>query len=189
MSNEIVEGLSWDDDLGEIDEQVSEESIKAAEDMGKVPVGKYLCRCADSIPKQKDFANYSCIAAGLRLEIIKALEKNGQPVKDEDSENYAGRSIFDDVSLYSSAEKDGMRNRRIMIASRFGLINSSADKITKSMWKTDIIGKLVVVEYIEEGYIPKSSTVERKIRKVAFDGYTSAEGIDTASLTPDIDDI
>jgi hypothetical protein len=66
--------LTWDDDDIDIDEEVSEEDIKNAESMGKVAVGRYFCECVGSEPKQKDFANYSCIAANLRWEIQKVLE-------------------------------------------------------------------------------------------------------------------
>ena len=181
--------LTWDDDLGEIDEQVTEEAIKNAESMGKVPVGRYFCKCVGSLPKQKDFTNYSCIAVGLRWEILKVLEINGEPVKGDAGEAYEGRAIFDNVALYSPFEKDGMRNRRILIASRTGLISSSNDKITKEMWKNDIIGKNIILNYIEEGYTPKGSTVEKKVRKVAFDGYESADGMEITDQTPNIDDI
>jgi len=190
MANEITENeLSWDDDLGDIDEEVTEETMKEAEAMGKVPVGKYLCECIDSQPKQKDFANYSCIAASLRLQIVKVLELNGEAVKGDEGETYEGRTIFDDVALYSGAEKDGMRNRRILIAKRMGLIGGSSDKITKAMWKKDVLGKKVIINYIEESYTPKGSTVERKVRKVAFDGYESADGMEITDQTPNIDDI
>ena len=182
--------LSWDDDLGDIDEEVSEETIKAAESMGKVPVGKYLCECVGSTPKQKDFRDYSCIAASLRWNILKVLELDSVAVTGDEGEAYEGRTIFDDVALYSGSEKDGMRNRRILIAKRCGLIgNGMSDKITKAMWQKDIIGKKVIINYIEEGYTPKGSTVEKKIRKVAFDGYESADGIEITDQTPDIDDI
>jgi|GEM_PF-856513 len=189
MSYETENELTWDDDLGEIDEQVTEEAIKNAESMGKVPIGKYFCKCVGSVPKQKDFANYSCIAAGLRWEILKVLEMDGNPVKGDEGGAYEGRTIFDDVALYSPSEKEGMRNRRILIASRTGLIGSSNDKITKAMWKNDIIGKNVILNYIEEGYTQKGSTVERKVRKVAFNGYESADGMEITDQTPDIDDI
>ena len=189
MSNETESILTWDDDLGEIDEQITEDDIKKAENMGKVPVGKYFCECVGSVPKQKDFANYSCIAAGLRWEVLRVLEINGEPVKGDEGEIYEGRLIFDDVALYSPSEKDGMKNRRILIAKRVGLINSSNDKITKKMWKEDIIGKKAIINYIEEAYIPKGSTVEKKTRKIAFDGYESADGIEITDQTPDIDDI
>ncbi len=187
MSEET--NLSWDDDL-DVDEEVSEEDVKTAESMGKVPVGKYLCECVGSSPKQIDFKNYSCIAAALRWNILKVLELDSVVVTGDGGEAYEGRTIFDDIALYSGSEKDGMRNRRILVAKRCGLIgNGMSDKITKKMWQKDVIGKKVIINYIEEGYTPKGSTVEKKIRKVAFDGYESADGIEITDQSPDIDDI
>lgn len=180
--------LSWDDDL-DVDEEVSEEDVKTAESMGKVPVGKYLCECVGSIPKQKDFRDYSCIAAALRWNILKVLKLNDVAVTGDEGEAYEGRMIFDDVALYSGAEKDGMRNRRILIAKRCGLISGMDSRITKSMWQKDIIGKKVIINYIEESYTPANSTVEKKIRKVAFDGYESTDGIEITDQSPNIDDI
>ncbi len=185
----VESNLSWDDDDIDIDEEVSEEDIKEAESMGKVAVGRYFCECVGSEPKQKDFANYSCIAVNLRWEIQKVLELNGKVVKGDEGEAYEGRAIFDDVALYSGMEKDGMRKRRILIAKRVGLIGGSSDKITKEMWKTGIIGKKAIINYIEEEYMPKDGTVMKKSRKVAFDGYESADGMEITDQTPDIDDI
>ncbi len=181
--------LNWDDDDIDIDEEVSEEDIKEAESMGKVAVGRYFCECVGSEPKQKDFANYSCIAANLRWEIQKVLELNNEAVKGDEGEAYEGRAIFDDVALYSVMEKDGMRKRRILIAKRVRLINELSDKITKEMWKTGIIGKKAIINYIEEEYMPKNGTVMKKTRKVAFDGYEDASGIEITNQTPDINDI
>jgi hypothetical protein len=183
------DGLSWDDDTIDIDEEVSEEDIKEAESMGKVAVGRYFCECVGSEPRQKDFANYSCIAANLRWEIQKVLELNGVAVQGDEGEAYEGRAIFDDVALYSGMEKDGMRKRRILVAKRVGLISGSDDKITKEMWKTGIIGKKAIINYIEEEYMPKDGTVMKKSRKVAFDGYESADGMEITDQTPDIDAI
>jgi hypothetical protein len=181
--------LTWDDDTIDIDEEVSEEDIKEAESMGKVAVGRYFCECVGSEPKQKDFANYSCIAANLRWEIQKVLELNSVAVQGDEGEAYEGRAIFDDVALHSDMEKDGMRKRRILIAKRVGLIGGSDDKITKEMWSTGIIGKKAIINYIEEEYVPKDGTVMKKSRKVAFDGYSSPEGIEINDATPDIDSI
>lgn len=181
--------LNWDDDDIDIDEEVSEEDIKEAESMGKVAVGRYFCECVGSEPKQKDFTNYSCIAANLRWEIQKVLEINGVAIQGDEGEAYEGRAIFDDVALYSDLEKDGMRKRRILIAKRVGLISGSSDKITKEMWKIGIIGKKAIINYIEEEYMPKDGTVMKKSRKVAFDGYESADGMKITDQTPDINDI
>ena len=181
--------LSWDDDDIDIDEEVSEEDIKEAESMGKVAVGRYFCECVSSEPKQKDFANYSCIAANLCWEIQKVLELNGVAIQGDEGEAYEGRAIFDDVALYSDMEKDGMKKRRILIAKRVGLIGGSDDKITKAMWSTGIIGKKAIISYIEEEYMPKNRTVMKKSRKIAFDGYESADGMEITDQTPDINDI
>jgi len=180
--------LNWDDEGIDIDEEVSEEDIKAAEAMGKVSVGKYLCECVSSEPKQKDFANYSCIAANLHWQILKVLELNGMAPQGDEGEAYEGRAIFDDVALYSPSEKDGMRKRRILVAKRVGLIGGSEDRITKAMWSTGIIGKKAIIDYIEESYVDKNNN-NKKSRKVAFDGYESADGIEITDQTPDIDDI
>ena len=180
--------LSWDDDNIDIDENVTEEDIKDAEAMGKVAVGKYLCECVASEPRQKDFANYSCIAANLRWEILKVLELNGVAVQGDEGEAYEGRAIFDDVALYSPSEKDGMRKRRILVAKRCGLIGGSEDKITKDMWKIGIIGKKAIINYIDDPYIDKHGNPKTS-RKVAFDGYESADGMEITDQTPDIDDI
>ena len=163
------ETLNWDDEGIDVDEDVSEEDIKNAEAMGKVSVGRYFCECVASEPKQKDFNQYSCIAANLRWEILKVLELNNVPVQGDEGEAYEGRAIFDDVALYNPSEKDGMRKRRILIAKRVGLIGGSEDKITKEMWKTGIIGKKSIIDYIEEGYTDRNG-IAKKSRKVAFDG-------------------
>jgi len=179
--------LKWED-AGDLDEDVSEEDIKDAEAMGKVSVGRYLCECVASEPKQKDFKEYSCIAANLRWEIKKVLELNGVPVQGDEGEAYEGRAIFDDVALYSPSEKDGMRKRRILVARRTGLIGSSEEKLTKQMWQKDIIGKKAIIEYIEEQYSDRNG-IAKKSRKVAFDGYSDCSGMDVSDTSPDIDEI
>ena len=181
--------LTWDDEGIDIDEEVSEEEIKEAESMGKVAIGRYLCQCVASEPRQKDFANYSCISANLKWEIEKALEINGVPVAGDEGEIWIGRAIYDDISLYSPSEKDGMRKRRILVAKRIGLISGANDKITKAMWKTEVIGKRAIINYIEEEYTDKKSGTLKKSRKVDFSGYESADGMEASDQTPDIDDI
>jgi len=189
--------LSWDDEGIDIDENVSEEDIKAAEAMGKVPVGRYLCQCVASEPIQQDFKEYSCIAASLRFEILKVLELNGVAVQGDEGEAYEGRSIFDPVNMAPTAEghigkeKDGMRKRRILIEKRLGLVPAGGGKVTKQMWATGVIGKRAIINNIKDSnWIDKKTgeTKEGKI-KVAFDGYESADGMEITDQTPDIDSI
>ena len=186
--------LNWDDDDIDIDEEVSEEDIKEAESMGKVAVGRYFCECVGSEPRQKDFANYSCIAANLRWEIQKVLELNGVAVQGDEGEAYEGRAIFDDVAQKPkppAMEKDGMRKRRILIAKRIGLIGESGGKTTKEMWGTGILGKRAIVDYIQkpDWFDEKTKTTKKGKRQVAFDGYESADGMEITDQTPNIDSI
>ncbi len=180
--------LSWDDEGIDVDENVTEADIKEAEAMGKFPVCKFLAECIGSDPIQKDFANYSCIAAKLKWQVRKVLELNDVAVQGSEGDAYEGRSIFDEVAMYSPEEKDGMRKRRILIAKRTGLIADSAETITKAMWGKSIIGKTVIIDYIEEEYKDKND-ITKKSRKIAFNGYESADGMDIEDQTPDIDDI
>lgn len=187
MADEIG-NLSWDD-LDEIDEELTEEDIKAAEGMGRMPIGKYLCKCVGSIPRQKDFKEYSCIAANLRWNVLKVLELNKKAVVGDEAEIFEGRSIFDDVNLYSPAEKDGMRKRRILIAKRTGLIKNSDEKMTKEMWRTGIIGKKAILDFVEDSWFDERTKTTKTSRKVDFSGYESAEGIEIKDNSPDIDSI
>ena len=187
---EETNSLSWEDlDDSSIDEEVTDADLKAAESLGRVPVGKYLCECISSEPRQKDFKNYSCLAANLRWNILKVIELDGQPVKGDAGEIFEGRSIFDDINLYSPAEKDGMRNRRILVAKRTGLIGSSAEKITKKMWQVDIIGKKTIITYINDPWFDEKTKTTKPSFKVAFDGYDDLQGIELTDDSPDIDQI
>jgi len=190
-----VTSLTWDE-LDDMDENVTEEDLKAAETMGRVSAGKYFCKCVGSEPKQQDFNNYSCIAANLRWEIQKVLELNGIPVQGDEGETWEGRSIFDDVNMaptgqFANMEKPGMKKRRVLIAKRTGLIGSSSDKITKKMWQKDIIGKKAIISYIQEpSWVDEKTQITKPgKRKVAFDGYESADGMNVTDQTPSIDDI
>ena len=179
--------LDWDDlDDGDLDEEVTAEDVKAAESMGRVSVGKYFCECIGSIPKQKDFKEYSCLSANLRWNILKVIELDGQPVIGDAGEVLEGRSIFDDVNLYSPSEKDGMRNRRILVAKRTGLISDASQKITKKMWQVDILGKKAVINYIEDSWFDERTKTTKTSRKVAFDGYEDSQGIEITEMTPGI---
>jgi len=180
--------LHWDDESITTDETISETDLETAESIGKVPVGKYFCECVSSTPKQKNFANYSCISANLRWEIQKILEIDGKDVKDDAGKMYLGRFIFDDVALYALGEKDGMKKRRIMIIKRLGLLAKNETTITKDLWAHKIIGKKAIIDYIDETYTDKSG-VEKTFRKVSFWGYESATGTEDTGLIPDINDI
>ena len=172
------EKLSWGDPGIGSDEVVTAEDVKSAEAMGKMPVGKFLCTCVDSQPKQKDFANYSCIAASLKWRVDKVIELDGAAVAGDEGDNFVDRFIYDDVNMASPDEKDGMKKRRILIAKRTGLITDAAGTITSSMWANGIIGKQAIITN-EDQHNEKTG---KTYRNVAFNGY---EAVPDSAKTPE----
>lgn len=174
--------LKWDDiDLPP--ETVDEAAAAAAESMGKTPVGKFRCTCLESHPVEKKFKAYSGYAANLKWQIEEVLEINGKSAADAEKDAYEGRFIFDDVVLPNAAEKDGMRNRRIMVALKVGLVRNpdQATKLTARHWSKDIIGKQAIItterqEWTDDVTGDKKSTV-----KIKFDGYESVGAASKAS--------
>lgn len=179
--------LSWDDPSIDVSENVTEQEAKAAEFSGRPPVGRYLCVCVDSRPRQNDMTNYSCIAANLKWEIERVLEIEGKQAEGDQGEEWVGKFIYDDVNLHSPLEKEGMRSRRILIAKRIGLIPPTGGQLTTKMWGKDVIGKRAIINFIEDSYTDKAG-VAKKIRKVAFDGYDYADNA-TAVTQDDFADI
>jgi hypothetical protein len=197
--------LDWNTlDPNLLNENLGESDIAEAESMGRPEVGKYICTCVGSVPRQKDFKEYSCIAANLKWRIDQPVELRGVPVKADEGDTFIGRFIFDEVALPAPQEKQGMKNRRVMIAKRTGLISETGGALTAQHWATGIIGKRALINFIEEEYAEKKKDpmtgqfietgAMKKSRKVAFDGYDYADkalvsGGGAAQTTVNVDDI
>ena len=67
-----------------------------------------------------------------------------------------------------------MRNRRVQIAKRCGLIPQGGGKMTKQTWANDIIGKQVVIA-TETQTDKKDPNKKYKGKVPLFDGYMSIE--------------
>lgn len=176
--------LSWGDDQIGGDENYTEEDLSTAEAMGKTPLGKFLCTCVESTPVQQNFKEYSCIAANLKWRVDRILELDGVEVKGDEADIYIGKFMFDRINMYSASEKDGMRNRRILVAKRVGLITDSSGTLTKEMWATGIIGKQAILTNEDT----KNEKTGKPYRNVAFDGYESVTDAATAP-TDDFEEI
>ena len=161
-------------------EKVTEKQMKDAESMGRLPVGKYLCTCIDSRPKQKNPKSEdgspapSYFVANLKWRVDSVVEIDRKPVSGDEGEQYEGRFIFDEIALQKDGEKDGMRNRRIMVAKRTGIMAATGREIPTDAWSKLIIGKRALISHVEETYKDKTG-VDQIRRKVAFDGYESAD--------------
>lgn len=194
MAEDVV--INWDEI--NVDEEVNEDEAKAADDLSnKTPVGKFLCTITESKAKQRDFKNYSCYAAGLKMRIDEVLEiekpvmddkgkpvkKNGkilkkvQPLTDDElleiNPLHSGKFLFDDINLAHPKEKDAMKKRRIFVLKKCGVI-SGAQKITASMFQTDILEKQVIVTTETNLWKDKLTDEIKSNVRVAWDGYEYA---------------
>jgi hypothetical protein len=192
-----TKSLSWDDPQIDPTESITEEDVKGAEQLGaRTPVGKYLCTCVESTPRQMDFKEYSCVGANLKWRIDKVLELGVKqdkkwtfkPAEGDQSEEYEGMFIYDDIAMYSPKEKEGMKKRRILVAKRTGLISDTSAQITKKMWAKQIIAKQAVITMEENAYTDKSGNEKSSVR-VAFNGYDYAESAKTTVTDDDYNDI
>lgn len=185
------EKLSWNevpDD--QITEKVTAEDQKAAESGGGgVPPGRYLCECVSSTPEAVNLKEYTTWKAKLRFSVIAPLEVEGKPGNTRS--DLVEKSIFDDVLLPHPKENVHIKNRRIFIAKRLGLIDESCSEIPRSKWAVEIIGKKAILTLEENTY--EKNGVKKTNTKVSMFGYDYATG-STASksqtrVPANIDDI
>jgi len=181
----MAEQLLWGDIEGE-DEELTKTDIENAESMGRMPPMRFLGTCESSNPREAKLNAYTCYSANLKWIIDELLEcPAGTPASDEDKDRFEGRFQFDDVLLGHQDEKAGIRNRRILIAKRCGLINNASDKIPKNAWSDLIVGAQAIITTEKQEYTDKNGN-EKSSVKVKFDGY---ESIAEAANTDSFDDI
>lgn len=158
----------------EAEEAVTKEDMDNADSMGKAPVGKYLCTVDASKPKKRDPKDQpSYFVAGLKHRIDRVIEISGRAANEDDQEKWAGKFIFDDISLPRKDEPDALKNRRIMILKRCGILSPTSTKIPADAWSHQIVGKQFVLEYIDN---PDKKT-GKVYRQIAFDGYHALDDV------------
>jgi hypothetical protein len=181
----MSDALNWDA-VDIEDENISEEDMKNAESSGRLPAMKFLGTCESSIPREAKLKEYTTYEANLKWHVDEVLEcPPGTPATDVDKEAYEGRFCYDGVLLPHPKEKQGMKNRRVLIAKRLGLINNTSDKIPSSLWANAIVGAQAIITTEEQSYVDKSGNPKTSI-KVKFDGYEAVTG---ATSTDTYDDI
>jgi hypothetical protein len=164
------ESMTWEE-ATVVNEGVTAEDIIRANESKKVPPGEYLCRCESSRPVQVFKEDYSYIAANLTFTIINVYKMYGRKPTEEELAKYVGWKIFDNMILSHPQEKDSVRQRRILIADRLGLIDTKAETLRKTAFSEDIVGKEIVLHTKERSYVDKATGEEKTITQVAFDGY------------------
>jgi hypothetical protein len=179
--------LTWDQVSAK--ETLNEGDVKNAENSGKPPVGKYLTVIESSKPKQVNpEGKDSYFVATLVHKIEEVIEIEGKPVSGGEGEQYIGRKMFDDVSLPKPDEADALKNRRILIAKRAGIISDSSAEIPKNTWGELILGKRFLVTTEENEYTPKGKTKPVSTVRIAMFGYDVPENA-VAVSDADLDDI
>lgn len=168
--------LTW----GEIEadqEIVTEDDLAGAMSMGKMPAGKFLCTCIESSPKHVNLSAYTALAANLKFKVDQVYEIAGKPVDPDKWSHLENKFIWDDVFMPHPDEKDGMRNRRVLIANRMGILKNG--KLTKDSWAKDIIGRKIILTLIDNEWNDKQTGQLKKNVKVDFSGYEEVQGGNT----------
>lgn len=194
MADTVIE---WDSVV--VSEKVTAADIKKAEQLSaQNPVGLFLCDVVDVTPLEKNLKEYSCVAAQLKLRVKRVLEiekpvfddagkavvRNGEPLmkvspvldpkeKEELDNLHGGLLMTDEVNFYNEKEKERMKNRRLFVARKIGILDEHSCELNGQMWR-NAKGKEVIVRTEWNGWVDKVTKEAKKNVKVAFDGYESA---------------
>jgi len=163
---------SWDDfDLPT--ESFSDDDVKNANSSGKAPAGTYLCECIDSTPVRKNGAEYSFVQANLKWKILEAKKIGANEVEAGEYEDLEGKFIWDSINMYHPSEKPGTKNRRVLVASKLGLLDGGKE-LTRDSWSGDVLGRKALVTTIDNEWVDKFGGKQTNV-KVDFGGYQSVD--------------
>lgn len=202
--------INWDEVY--VDESITEEAQAASENISvETPVGKFLFTIVECTAKENVMTAYTCHAANLKMRIDDVIEIE-QPVKDAEGKIvkrngetlykkmpveqnkkaginalYAGRFIFDLVNLVHSKEKEAMKNRRLFIAKKIGIIDVKTDRITGKDW-ANAVGKRGIVTTEWNTWTDKTTGELKKNVKVAWAGYDAASVNGSSKSVPQDED-
>jgi hypothetical protein len=189
--------INWD--LINATDTIDEAALAASEDISaQSPVGKFICTIMEPVEAiEKQFKAYSCYAAKLKMR-IDAVLKIEQPVFDDKgapikrngdfimkvqdvpadklaaiSAKYSGRFVFDEIPLAHPKEKEAMKNRRLFVARRIGIISPQSVQLTSQQWQGAANRQVVIITEWNT-WTDKDTDEKKKNVKVAWDGYDYA---------------
>ena len=142
----------YDDDLLLTNENLSNVSWDELERGGIVSEGQHLALIKKVGGYLHNYADYSGPRAKVQFQIVDGPDK--------------GKTQFDDISLPHVQESQGTKNRRLLIASRMGLIQKGSKDSTKVNWKA-LEGAQVLIT-VEHNV---SKTNNKTYANVTFDGW------------------
>jgi len=199
---------SWDS--LDVDEYITPTDHAVSNNLDiQTPVGAFLVSVLECTPIEKNFDKYSCMAAKLKMRIEAVLkieqplvDSKGQqikrdgvliqkvqdiPVNKRDGINalYTGRFIFDEINLYNIKEKEAMKNRRLFVAKKLGLITEQSTVLNTAMW-AGAVGRKAIVITEWNSWQDKLTKETKKNVKVGWSGYDFAGNV--AVYAPDMKD-
>jgi hypothetical protein len=153
----------YDDNLLNTSENLAAVDWDHLETGGIPAEGKHRVTITKVGGELKNFKTYTGPQAVLQMTITEGDDK--------------GKMIFDRINLPHASEAQGNQNRRVLIASRLGLIQTGSKDTTKINWKL-LEGMEAVVTVIHKK--GTGDNAGKTYANLSFDGY---ENIDAAMVT------
>ena len=145
--------VDYDDSLLATSENLGAVDWDSIESGGRVSAGTHLCLVKKVGGYMFNFEKYTGPRAKVQLQVI----ADG-PDK--------GKTQYDDISLPHPQESDGSRNRRVLIATRLGLITKGSKETADINWKS-LEGHQVLIT-VEDNVSKKNG---KTYSNVTFDGW------------------
>jgi hypothetical protein len=146
----------YDDSLLATQENLENVDWDRVDGFDPVSEGKHLVEIENVSGYSHNFKEYTGSRAKLKMRVLAGLD--------------AGKFVYDDLNLPHRKEKAGNQNRRLLIASRLGLIEKGAKDNVDINWKL-LEGRQAVVSVVHT----KSEKDGKVYANIAFDGYEGPE--------------
>lgn len=154
--------IDYDDSLLNTSEAMGGVDWDTIETGGLASEGKHLAIVKKIGGYLHNFSTYTGPRAKVQFQIKEGPDK--------------GKTLYDDITLPHPQESDGSRNRRVLIASRMGLIPRGSKETHQVNWKAlENRDVLITVEH------NKSAKNNKMYANIAFDGW---EDPATAAAAP-----
>lgn len=148
----------YDDSLLQASENLANVDYDNLDSYGLVSEGRHLVLIERVSGYLHNFKDYTCARAKLKMLILAGPDK--------------GKYVFDDVNLPHPDEKQGNQNRRVLIATRLGLIAKGTKDTVNINWK-DLEGKKGVVTVEHNTSTDEKTKKTKTFANVSFAGYES----------------
>lgn len=154
----------FDDTLLNTTEDLSNIDYDQLEGYGLVSEGRHLVEIERVAGYMHNFQHYTAPRAKLKMRVVGGTD--------------IGKYIYDDINLPHRDEKQGNQNRRVLIATRLGLVAKGTKETKAVNWKL-LEGKQAVVTVVHTE--SEKDGKKRTFANVEFSGY---EGPESWNMNP-----